>query len=612
MPFATTNYPVTFTQLDAKIIKDFIIGLGEGNGAVIPQIDDFSKAESTIVKVKYLLSGDAVLSSELDQAIEVDGSLKPDAFKGLVRSWIDQPSAKSKLQTFFELSLYQDEWEYPEDGTPLLGMILPQGGGNNQNINKTVWTQNLQESYARTVMKILDDDKPFNDIVSSSERMVTSALLSTLRFVDTANEGDGVELTDLTFNNHLRSLRASDFEDWRLVDLQSGGSGPVFSNMNAIRNIGDGGSIQLKITRPGFFNTLGFQFRFPTNDANDFRVLASETLVVATNRIFEAGDPTIEGDLSALDEDHAGPGTACYLCHRLLDPIRETFRTQYDQFYRFNPEGTVKKSEFAFQEHKGRSDDLPEFAQTLSQHPLFSVGWAGKLCEYINSEKCDEAHPEFIRITEAFKLSGLNFKTLLLEMLTSKLVSAKGGGVEVAAGGEEVPLVQKPLISIARQRHLCAAIDARYKQVLVKNNLEAQIADQKVCNWNANIQTAVSGVALTSTARGTAGFSQSPHSSAFSIQSLEETCKLLADEMVGGANDAFNGNNRTTSLAATTDMVNFIMGLASNHSRYQVSKEALDSLYLSAMNDVNLSSREALKQSFIFACSSPDMAGVGL
>ena len=379
MPFATADFPVTFSKLDSEIIRDFIIGLGAGNGGVIPQIDDFSTPESTLAKVKYLLSGDAVLASEIDQVMEVDGSLKADAFKTLVGSWIDQPRAQSKLQTFFELSMYQDSWEYPEDGTLLLGTIRPQGTGNNQNRYRTAWTKNLQESYAKTVMKILDDGKPFNDIITSSERMVTSAILSTLRYVDTANEGEGIELTDLTFNNHLRGLQASDFEDWRLVDLQSGGNGPLFSNMNAIRNIADGGSIQLKIPRPGFFNTLGFQFRFPTNDANDFRSLASETLVVATNRIFEAGDQTVEGDLSALDDAHAGPDTACYLCHRLLDPIRETFKTQYDLFYRFNPEGTVNKSEFAFQDHKGRSEDLPEFALTLSQHPLFSVGWTGKL-----------------------------------------------------------------------------------------------------------------------------------------------------------------------------------------------------------------------------------------
>ena len=36
---------------------------------------------------------------------------------------------------------------------------------------------------------------------------------------------------------------------------------------------------------------------------------------------------------SALDEEHAAPGSECYGCHQTLDPMREFVRASYTSFY---------------------------------------------------------------------------------------------------------------------------------------------------------------------------------------------------------------------------------------------------------------------------------------
>gem|GEM_PF-2608163 len=609
MPFAAAGYPVVMTAADAEIIGGYIDTLGNGEPS---KIVDTSTGYSALAKAKYLVSGKAVTSSEVSSLVASDKSVDREALKAQVSQWLETPEGKAKLIDFFRMTLNQDGWTYPEAGTLLLGRIRPQGTGSGRNQRRFIWEENLKESFARTALRLVEEGRPFSDIVTTTERVVTSAVLSTLSFADGARGGIVLrnERED-PFNDHIKNLPLSDFRDWRVVNFRQQNGVTNFNNMNAIRRVDEGENYNLRIPRVGFFNTIAFQMKFPTNDDNDFRVTASEMLIVALDEIFEAGDPTPNGNISSLEGGHAEPNTDCFRCHRLLDPIKETFKTSYDQFYLYSDALEVRNPNFNFANHSGPSNTIPELAETVSTHPLFANGWASKLCAYANSTPCDENSSDFLSIVDAFKASNLDFKVLVAEVMSSPVVTAKGGGVlsdsEGTNGG-----ANSGLISIARRNHICQALNTRYREALALQNLDDPLGSQDLCDLNDEIASVVSGLSTGGTNRGEAGLSQPAIATALSSQFIEHLCLELSEVLVGGRGSAFNGSSRATSESANKNLVNLIMGLPDNHPRYPASLQSINEVYDYGVGTVNLSSQDALRESFVFACSSPDVAGVGL
>ncbi len=590
MPFETAEAPDNMTQQDADDIANYIMSLG--STTVTEQAADLG----TLAKIKMVLNGKAISTLDVASTLK-DGSsilIDEEKLKARVQIWLQEPEGQEKLKNFFMLALGQNQLEGFSNN--LLGFVQ---ANNNREVR---FRENMSESFARTALKIVNEDQPFTNIVSSRNHAMTSALLSGYRYVD-ASGAQSVPMNSRAFRDHLRALPVGDFTDWRFVNLtnRNNDNPTAFDDMAALRAVADNDDFSLQIRRVGFFSTLAFQVKWMTNVDNDFRVTANQALIGALNKTFEAGDATAHGeDLSALDSDHAAPGTACYQCHRLLDPMRAVFRQSMNENYRVPASGVsnVPNAYFAFQDYRQDMQNVGQLATNIKNHPYFADSWVGKLCQFVNSQPCDDKDDEFNRIADVFRNSNFNFMTMAVELLTSPLVTRERG-------------LDNAMISISRRSHFCRALEVRFAEHIERTG-SASIAPRELCDLNNDVRSAVALISDDDVARGAPGFVQSPDTSPFNYQSVERLCKLIAPTVVR-ADHGFGFGNTEALTNSLDAMVNTFMGLPSNHPRHEAAERVLKAIYDKANStEVGLDEINSLRESFIFACSSPDLAGMGL
>ena len=619
MPFEFAGVPVSMTEEETEVVGRYVDSLPKGKNTQVP-----ASPYSSLAKAKYLIHGGAPSDADISMVvIESTGggeaTLNRERLKTLVASWIETDEGKAIIRNFLRLTLEIGKFEYPDAGTPLLGKIRPQGEADNQNPFKDRWDQNIADSFLMTALDIVENDRPFTQIVTTRRRAVTSALLSTLSFADRAGTPVPPDQTmsnrDRTFNDFMKAnMVDDDFQDWRFIEFVDSPNVIAYSNLVETRQAS--GQYALQIPRVGFFNTLAFQFRNPTNVGNDFRVSASQSLIVALNETFEAGDLTEPGDLSALDEQHADTGSVCYQCHKNLDPVRETFRGHYDTDFARSLGGDKVSSAFAFRGHTGPADTVDQLAQTIASHPLFAQSWTAKMCDYFNSATCDQSNPEFVRLTKLFQSSGFSLKTLIVELLSSPIVTEKGGGSETAGPSD----FSSGLISASRRNHICRALNVRYRQVLERKGRPLEIPEDDVCQITLGAQSAIGVLSEDVTVRGVAGLVHSPESNAFTNLALEQFCEEVARRTVSTDRAlpgelilrGFDCCEESDVSESVTNIVELIMGLPPKHPRHQAVKETLQRIYDHGIAEVSLNPRRILREVFTFACTSPDVSGLGL
>lgn len=601
MPFPAPGYPVTMSAEEAEFIGLYIDSLE----VKILDKPNLNAAYGALVKVKYIVTGEAVTQDDINTLIAVDpasgqSSIRQEQLRLKIIDWLNTPNGRRKLDNFLRITLQQDQWEYPRTGTFQLGIMRP----ITNNPFRNAFFQNIRDSFIRSALDTINTEKPFTSIVNSRRQMVTTAMLSAMSFAEGAGRPVDFVRTDSTFSDFMRdNMQASDFTDWRLVNLTNGT--PInYDDLAQIRGIAAGQSYNLRIPRVGFFNTLGFQFSWPTNGDNDFRVTTSQTVLVSLNEAFEASDDTPHGNLDALNEEHAGPGSVCYQCHRLLDPMRETFRAHYDQFYGLTDGADKVTSVFAFKGHSGPSNNVNQLANTIASHPNFAKGWVSKYCTYTNSEKCNENDPDFIRVVDNFKNSNHNFKLMVADLLSSPIVTATSGGI---AGGNP------GLISSTRRNHFCSGLTHRYQQLLVAQGKAYSLPAGNLCSLTAASRQASATIAVDTTNRGEAGISNSPDSNAFTTIAIEKTCREIAQLVVTDDNlQGFNCCQIPQVNSSIDSMTIYLMGLPSIHPRYSKTKTFLNEFFTHARTQPGADDLMALRETFVFACTSPDVTGMGL
>src|SRR5438445_13702238 len=87
-----------------------------------------------------------------------------------------------------------------------------------------------------------------------------------------------------------------------------------------------GADLVLRTPRVGFFTTPSFLAEWNTNDSNQARVTANQTLIVALGHGMTPQNATLPPSTNAVDRDHAPVGSTCFACHQSLDPMRQYFR----------------------------------------------------------------------------------------------------------------------------------------------------------------------------------------------------------------------------------------------------------------------------------------------
>lgn len=391
--------------------------------------------------------------------------------------------------------------------------------------------------------------------------------------------------------NTAPQFQDADFGDWREVTMRAPAAGEaptVFWDLARLRSSAE---VVLVIPRAGFFTTPAFFANWQTNASNQHRVSMNQTLIVGLGKSFDGNGSTVPISESGVDQEHAA-NPACYACHRTLDPMRQFFRQSYTVQYGQQTDAGViaQNGEFAFDgvTASGTGKGVLDLADQLATHPRLATAWTQKLCTWADSAPCSEDDPEFLRVASAFRDSGHDFRVLAREMLSSPLVTGTASTKTFTDRGY--------LVSIARYDHLCAALTARL-------GLAAP------CSVNATARNLSGTLPADAYSRGAEVPVLTADSNLFFRSITENLCRTLADQVVDvGTTPRFSSK---APSAAVDDMVRSVMSLVDGDGRQAGATTILNEHYAAAVQ-TGATARDALKSTFVLACSSPTAVAIGL
>lgn len=139
-----------------------------------------------LAKVKNLLVGLPPTSDEV-AAVTAD----PTQLKSLVQGWMQLPQYTTKMQRFFELAFQQTQVtavDYSEQ-------VYPKQIDENATTTPLL-LQNLQESFARTMLALIAGGQPLTAATTTNQLMMTTALKELYSFLDVWEVDDNSTVTD--------------------------------------------------------------------------------------------------------------------------------------------------------------------------------------------------------------------------------------------------------------------------------------------------------------------------------------------------------------------------------------------------------------------------------
>ncbi len=598
-------------------------------------VDELVPAHVYVRRVKTLLTGEAPTDEEVSAVMADEGALA-----GLIEGWVDSDNFRTKLHEYFRVTLQQ---------APLGRLEYVSQIGNSDGAGQfrppDALYDNLNDSFVRTAVKLVDDGRPFNEIASTRTWMMTTAMMSYLVASDQRGWGQttyysssmtqggvtfnastpmATQIANQTFyvanapagctpetSNNITRLytratgedagpndcemsiqglfNAGDFDDWREVTIETLGEGEELVKFYDAPTLRGADTIALRSAKAGFFSSPSFLAGWRTNEDNSFRVTTNQTLIVALGLAFEDTDVTNPLGDEGLAEAHAEPGTECYGCHKNLDPMRNFFdNIYYPDTYSVLAPGDMEPLEasFSFQGHSAGGQDLADFGQIVSEHPVFAAGWTQKLCYLANSQGCDTSDPEFIRVAKAFEDSNFDFKTLVVELFSSPLIT----GAECP---EDVAMTAVPS-SGSRREHLCAALNVRL-------GIDA-------CDLNNNTRDLSDALPADSWSRGSYVPNQPAQSSLFYAATTDSLCRTIAIGVVNAEGSPLQSDDMDASLDVLVEQV---MGLAPSDPRHDDMLGLLGAHVLDAA-EITTNARNQLRSAFTLACTSPYVTSTDL
>jgi hypothetical protein len=645
-----------------------------------------------VAKVKNILVGEPPTDAEL-KAVIAD----PSALTGLVQQWMQTDAYAAKMEVFFELQFQQTQITTSDtiDLIPPKGITKVAGGD--------ILLQNIRESFARTVLELIKENRPLTDAFTTHRVMMTPALMSLYALMDTRQVlSDGTTIVDnfakankgLTFTveQSLGAIPASDsvtpgnknymtwyvpdlekqkyggqtscngldpitysidsydlwmvmlgqipahkapdgtkcndnvtvlgdmqldgaddfggtaadgYAGWKMVTIRTPNQGEATTRFFDLPTLRSGSELVINTPHPGFYSTPAFFANWATNDSNQMRVTVNQAMIVSTGHAFDGGDDTTPGvdPIPGLDTEHAQPGTQCYGCHQLLDPMRSIFASTYGWYY--YPQDLQQYIDqpgmFVFQGVVAPMSTIDDFANLLAAHPMVAQGWAQKLCYYANSAPCDPNDPEFQRIVGDFG-KDLNWSNLVTELMTSPITTNATHTVTWDTNGE--------VIAVSRRDHLCAAVNSRLGFIDVCQ-LDSSIVGRKT----STIAQIVSGLPSDGYGRGSPIPVLPNQPNLFYRAGLETVCEELAAATIDATPDPNQPNAKQWSSsqppAAISDFVTILMALAPSDPRNAQANAILLDHYNQALSQSG-SATDALQSTFTVACLSPSFIGIGM
>jgi hypothetical protein len=412
-------------------------------------------------------------------------------------------------------------------------------------------------------------------------------------------------------------LTAQDTSDWQWVSIRplaSGETQPRAYDLPLLRGLKE---LPLRLPRIGFYTTPAFLALWNTNDSNQHRVTANQTLLVAFNRSFTSANSVVPLSTAGLDGEHAVDGSECFGCHKGLDPLRAFWGNQFDYNDRndfptratmmtaANPRPGTQGGVLAFMDVNEQGGNMYELGALLARatdgaaQPLnaFALALAQKLCFYANSAPCEADDAELRRVVKAFQDQNLDFRVLIEELFASPLITGERATASFMAA--EVPP------SIARRDHLCAALSQR----LGKPDLCAQNAFVPSAAQQATVRIAGS-IPADAFSRGSELPITPSDPTLFQRSAVEMLCENLSVQLV----DAMNGGVFSSSdvPGAVTRLTEGVMNYPPAHPQHDAAAKILQGHYDQARIQKGTSAAQALRSTFVLACEAPTSAGIGL
>ena len=131
-------------------------------------------------KVKDLLVGQPLGADELATLLA-----DPTALVSLIDKWMAQPQWRTRMFSFFQQAFQQTQTS-AADYDDQLGLKTANWNG----LDQVRFNQSAQESFARTVMQLLDEGRPFNEVVTTRRLMLNPPLMAAMAFMDAAPQDD--------------------------------------------------------------------------------------------------------------------------------------------------------------------------------------------------------------------------------------------------------------------------------------------------------------------------------------------------------------------------------------------------------------------------------------
>ena len=621
MPFGAQGVPEQYLPAFAQWIDDIIAAGSDLVPEEPPEMSTIVPNKPLVVasKLKYVLHGGALTDEEFEKATYDQDQLNLDGLKEVINEWMQTEEYDDKLGGFIELALQQ----------------RTSNGSYNSQLSTlgsrgAIFRNGLDQIFVQTAKRIIKDDEDFRQIATTNKWEMTTANLAAIVYAD----------MNFNFQGHyFRFYRQAflttdeDRNDWRTVTLRSNRDAPEFINQPAsfgmettefiqrMRDIKDGGSIDLYGERVGFFTAPVFFDNWRTNDSNSHRVSTNQALIAGLGKTFESGDLTKPTQLDQMQNEislHAEVGSDCFGCHKNLDVMRNVFNNHYGSSTHRPTENNLH-SEFAFQGIVSEINSMADFGRVMVSHPHFPVAWVLKLCQWVNSQECNDGDPEVKRLADVFVNSGYRFNTLLLEFVTSPLVTHTDEG---AANSKHAG----SMVTIARSNHYCKALTTRIEAIRSARNMgSGHTRHIDLCRTEG-----VSGnIPADTFARGVVPMVQTVEDNALVAKTYDTFCKKTAALVVGNASvHTFKVSN---SAASIDDMVSTIMGLPSNTQAFADARATLQRLHDVARKTPTCSSADALTASlsgdihcglsqrpfdalslvWSSVCQSPSFTGIG-
>jgi hypothetical protein len=421
-------------------------------------------------------------------------------------------------------------------------------------------------------------------------------------------------------------MTVNDTNDWRWVDIRTLASGETRVqpfNLPALRSASE---LAVALPRVGFYTTPAFLALWNTNDSNQHRVTANQTLLIALGQSFTSADSVIPLSSTGLDNAHSVEGSECYGCHKSLDPMRQFWGTQlvFNDRNDFpmrasfglaaNPRPSAPGGVFAFGNMNQAGSTMMDFGPLLAAvtdmsdaaAPVnrFAVSMTQKLCFLANSSPCVETDPEFRRIAKAFESNNYNLPVLVKELFSSPLVTGAKETVTATTMGLTV--------SIARKDQLCTTLSTRLGKpdlcgLLVPVPNATQLATQRIAT----------SIAADAFSRGVEFPIMAAEPSLFYSAATEMLCENLAAQVVDPATATVGTTYSSTDpAAAIDDMVTRLLGYPPGDPLHAPAVQILMGDFTASMTAAGVSPKpkavDALRSTFVLACESPTSLSYGL